>query len=156
MNAHGGLIAISHEADPAKGLWSLLAPCLLLLLCGFQPAVSRADTLDVCPSGCPYSLVQAAVLAASDGDTIRLFYDGGQAGALIEPSILIDRDVTIEGFDPDETQLRGGSSQGTATGRVLRIAEGATVTLRNFILRAGSGSPGGCIRNDGELTIESV
>ena len=31
-----------------------------------------ADTLDVCPSGCSYSSIQAAIDAASNGDTIQI------------------------------------------------------------------------------------
>ena len=126
---------------------------VLIMACWMLSAQAvRAETFDVCPSGCPYTLVQAAILAASDGDTVRLFYDG----TLVEPNILVDRDITFEGFAGFDTQLRGAVESNNATNRIFWIAEGVSVTMRNFNLRAGKDNPGGCIKNEGTLILESM
>ena len=73
-------------------------------------AQASAATLNVCPSGCPYTQLAPALGAAHDGDTIRLgpgTYDGG---------VTIDVSVKLAGAGAGRTIISGG-------GPVLTIGE---------------------------------
>lgn len=61
----------------------------ILLLVGF----AQAATLTVCPSGCEYSSIQAAIDAASPGDII-LVHSGGY-----KEQVFVNKDITLEGVD---------------------------------------------------------
>ena len=52
-----------------------------------------ADTLDVCPEGCAYSSIQAAIDDARDGDVIAI-----GMGTYTEPTITIEgKSLTLRG-----------------------------------------------------------
>jgi hypothetical protein len=75
---------------------------LLWLMDGRLAAVNASPTseLHVCLSGCPYSSVQAAVDAASDGDVIKVAagtYTGVRARAAVTQTVYISKSVTLQG-----------------------------------------------------------
>jgi hypothetical protein len=79
----------------------------LLLLASGQ---ASAATLNVCPSGCPYTQLAPALAVADDGDTIRIgpgTYNGG---------VTIDVSVKLVGAGAGRTIISGG-------GPVLAIGE---------------------------------
>ena len=88
---------------------------LALSVCRTVPAA----TLNVCPSGCPYSSIQAAVGAAASGDVIQI-----AAGRYVG-------NVTIEG----KALTLVGASGGTPATEVVGIGGGPVFTLGE-----GSGS----------------
>lgn len=69
---------------------------LLLALCTIAIALAApaamAATLHVCPSGCAYSTIQAAINAAASGDTV-----GVGPGTYVE-NVVIDRPLTLLGL----------------------------------------------------------
>jgi hypothetical protein len=93
---------------------ALSAPAIAaLLVLGVGQA--SAATLNVCPSGCPYTQLAPALAAAHDGDTIKIgpgTYDGG---------VTIDVSVKLVGAGAGRTIIRGG-------GPVLTIGEFGAAT----------------------------
>jgi hypothetical protein len=90
-------------------------------------AQASATTLNVCPSGCPYTQLAPALAAAHDGDTIRLgpgTYDGG---------VTIDVSVKLVGAGAGRTIVSGGGPVltigefGASTEPIVSI-EGVTIT----------------------------
>jgi pectin methylesterase-like acyl-CoA thioesterase len=75
---------------------------LLWLLNGSSTGLpaARAADLHVCPTGCAYSSVQAAVDAASAGDVIKVAtgtYTDVSTRAGVTQVVYIDKGVTIRG-----------------------------------------------------------
>jgi predicted outer membrane repeat protein len=101
--------------------------------------------LVVCPSGCQFTTLAAAIAAASNGDKIRL--DAGT----FEGGVTIDKDVSLIGSGAGETTITGPSP-------VVAIAGGATATISSLTISGGStgggdGSGGG-IANAGTLVLK--
>jgi hypothetical protein len=71
-----------------------------LLLIGVGQA--SAATLNVCPSGCPYTQLAPALAAAKDGDTIKIA-PGTYAGG-----VTINVSVKLVGAGPSSTTISGG------------------------------------------------
>jgi hypothetical protein len=72
----------------------------LLTGAGAGLPVAHAAELHVCPGGCPYSSVQAAVDAAGTGDVIKVAagtYTGVSARAGVTQVVYISKTITIQG-----------------------------------------------------------
>jgi len=88
---------------------------------------ASAKTLDVCPSGCPYTHIGPAIAAATSGDTIEVGR-GTYAGGFV-----INVSLKLVGQGPDATIIRGGGSVitigtfGTSSEPTVSI-KGVTVT----------------------------
>ena len=68
---------------------SSLIIAAILLMAGF----AQASVLTVCPDGCNYTSIQAAVYAAHPNDTIEV-----QSGTYNE-SVVLTKDVSFKGID---------------------------------------------------------
>lgn len=128
----------------------LLALLLALIGAGFwsSPA-SEAATICVNPGGTSpcLSSIQAAVNAASSGDTIQI------AAGTYNEHVLFSTNLTITGAGAGSTIV-----DGTNSGTVFTIP-GATVTISNLTIQHGSASasqPGGGIFNAANLTLTNV
>jgi hypothetical protein len=98
----------------------------LLLLASGQ---ASAATLNVCPSGCPYTQLAPALAAADNGDTIRIgpgTYDGG---------VTIDVSVKLVGAGASRTIIRGGGPVVTI-GEFGAVAE-PTVSIQGVTVTGG-------------------
>jgi hypothetical protein len=98
----------------------------LLLLASGQ---ASAATLNVCPSGCPYTQLAPALAAADDGDTIRIgpgTYDGG---------VTIDVSIKLVGAGASRTIISGGGPVVTI-GEFGALAE-PTVSIEGVTVRGG-------------------
>jgi hypothetical protein len=130
---------------------------VLVALLGVQHApIARADTITVCEDGsCQFTSIQAAVYAASDGDTISIL-DAEHT----ESQIFVNEDVTIVGGHLSGTIVQAVPEGRVAASRVFMIGSAARVTLRGVTIRYGraAGRParGGGILNYGVLTLEGV
>jgi hypothetical protein len=125
---------------------------LLLISVVLVTVVADAATLQVCPSGCPYTTIQAAVIAAQAGDTVQLFTTQDH----IEADIQVDKSLTIEGMGVSTSTILGAALEGDAVDRVFRILSWATVTIRDLSIMNGVTQNGGGILNEGSLTLIGV
>lgn len=100
------------------------------------------------PPGCDYATIQAALNAASNGDSIHVLTQPEHS----EAGILIDKDVTIFGDGREDTFIQAAISPNTASDRVFSISTGAEVVIRDLTIRHGNpgiSEDGGCIYVDG-------
>jgi hypothetical protein len=98
-------------------------------------------TLTVCPSGCQYATIPAALAVAHHGDTIAVgpgTYSGG---------FTIHASINLVGAGRRFTTISGGGS-------VVTIARGTSVTISKVTITEGHAEiDGGGIDNDGTLTL---
>lgn len=104
----------------------------------------------VCPSGCAYTTLQAAVDAVQTGDTVRICAGtfAGEAGRVV-----IAKNLTLVGAGTGKTILDGESADNQ---RVVDVAPGAVVTIRDLTIMRGNhpSDVGGGVRNQGTLTLD--
>lgn len=115
----------------SKKLFSKVFILLLvvgLLFAATQTVQAQAATLDVCPSGCTYDTIQAAITAATAGDTITV-----AAGSYNE-NVIVDKSVTLTGAGRDVTTV---TAVNTIDPVFRVIADG--VTISGFTLTGASG-----------------
>lgn len=127
----------SSRLRPRARLHQLAALGLLLLLLpaaqaqgasapAETPSATAAEatgaTLEVCPSGCQYRSVTQAVDAAVEGDTVLV-----QSGVYLEPTIRIEKPLTLEGRDWPVLDAQG-------EGSVVHVLADH-VTVRGFVLQ---------------------
>lgn len=126
---------------------------LVALLCAASLQVlattAQAKSLTVCPSGCSFTTIAAALQVAADGDTIDIG-EGTYAGGVV-----LEKNVTLKGAGRDRTTI-----QGTNQAAVVRIATRANVAIQAVTITGGGGSQtrvdatgGGGILNEGGLTL---
>lgn len=116
---------------------------LLVLSCWYLNVVGA--TLTVCPSGCGYTTIAAALAAASDGDIIYVNVNGSHT----ENGILINKSITIKGNGKATTFIQAAASRLSAADRVFNIPRTQsgstldnplTVTFEDFTIRNGYAS----------------
>jgi predicted outer membrane repeat protein len=124
----------------------VLAVALPWLLTGHGP-VARAATLQVCPAACPYTTIQAAVTAASSGDTINI----GE-GTYPEHVVVGSKVLTFVGAGASSTFV-----DGTNNGRVFSVTA-ASATFADLTIQNGKviSDSGGGIYANGALTLTDV
>lgn len=108
----------------AKAWLMLLGMASGLVVMNTVPA--QAETLKVCPSGCPYSTIQQALAAAANGDTISVApgtYPGG---------FTIGKNVTVVGSGAGQTTVRGTGRMGVG----ITVASGVTATIEGLTVDA--------------------
>ena len=137
------MVSNCHMAGPR--LRALLALTLVLAALGLAPTATYAATLAVCPSGCTYTGIQAAIDAAASGDTITI--GAGSYTALLS----IGKNLTLQGARADKTTINGGGG-----GSVITIASNATVAIDGVTVTGGNNTQfGGGINNAGTLTVSN-
>lgn len=145
-----------------KALIATAFAFLLVALCGVTSA--RAESLRVCDDAdvCQYATIQEAVDHARTGDEILVNVDGVHT----EAGIVIDKDLTIRGLDPNGTTVQAAAEPCLADAdRVFRITA-AKVTIADLAVRNGCsiagmenrmyGGQGGAIWSSGTLVLRNV
>ncbi len=125
-----------------------LMTLLALALWGLPAPAVHAAAPTVCNGSSCFSSLQAAINAATTGDTLTL-----GAGELTEAGIVVNKNLTIRGAGDDKTIVQAAATAGTASNRVVTVNGGVTATLQNLTVRHGKsatdygGEPGGGILN---------
>lgn len=110
----------------------------LLALAIFIPITAESAVRNVCKSGCPYILIQAAIDASSSGDTI-LVHDG----TYVENIDYKGKAVTVRSASGPSATIIDGDDDGTVV--TFKSGEGAGSVLDGFTLTNGNGNMGGGI-----------
>jgi len=124
---------------------------LLLLTAAGQASAGARETVRVCPSGCDYTTIQAAINAASHR-AIILIAPGTYGGFGVPGTDSSLTNVTLRGAGAGRTTISGGS-------HVVAIGGGVSVTITGVAITDGSGGSDGSaggIANDGILTLEDA
>jgi len=112
----------------------LLLPLLCTAFFAWHLQTARADTLEVCKSGCQYATIRAALAVAEPGDTVWV-----RAGEYRESeAVRLKPGVTLRGEDPQHPEwtiiLANGGNAVVGTGDMLTttcVLEGFTITNLN-------------------------
>jgi hypothetical protein len=143
---HGEGVAMARRGRILTRVVLLAMLCLASL---HFAAPARAKTLTVCPTGCDFATIAAAIQAAADGDTISIG-EGTYAGG-----VEIRKDVTLQGVGRDKTTILGAGQAA-----VIRVGTWANVVIQAVTITGGSGSRtrsgdtgGGGILNEGKLDL---
>ena len=124
-------------------------PCLVLLAL-FRPSSAAADVLVVGPQGAPFSTLQAAVDAASDGDVVLVrsgTYAGcsvvGKSVALVadpQHGVALSTPLTVQNLDPlDEVTVAGFAVRPTFGGGIRLLNNQGAVRLAGLMSLPSSG-----------------
>jgi hypothetical protein len=105
---------------------------------------ANAAQLTVCPSGCQYTTIAAALAAAHDGDTIAVG-PGTYVG-----NVTIGVSVRLIGAGRNATTISGDGSVGPS---VVTIHRGTSVRISRVTITGGLAFHGGGVDNDGTLTL---
>jgi hypothetical protein len=111
---------------------SVLGLAMLLTLWLFLPHPAESGGATVCPSGCDYTTIQAAVTNVAEGSTILV------AAGVYTESVLITQSLTLEGASAMSTTITANTLPQYTS--VMTISEGITVTLKGFQISGGTGS----------------
>ena len=119
---------------------------------GFNGAVAQ-KTLQVCPSGCPFSSIQQAIAAAARGDTILV------GAGTYQDNLSIVKSLTLKGASQDTVVIQGLA----AAKPVIRIAGRTKVILEDLTLSDAKAGPtsakladGLRIRDKANVTVTRV
>jgi nitrous oxidase accessory protein NosD len=140
---------MAKKANPKTANRCFMAAAYLVLV-GMLVAATQgasAATLTVCSSGCDYSDLSGAILAASSGDTLEL------GAERFEGAFVIDRALTLTGQGNEATVL-----DGNGLGTTLTVQASATsVILQDLQVTGGlvDGNGGGIV-NDANLFAQGV
>jgi predicted outer membrane repeat protein len=113
-------------------MYKLSVLALSFFLLSLSSSVS-ANTITVCGSGCNQTTIQAAVNAASAGDTILINVNG----AITESGISISKNLVIRGLGQNTTIVQAHAVRGSAIHRVFYIYNNANVTIENLTVQNG-------------------
>jgi hypothetical protein len=111
--------------------------------CAGDAVCSGGQCCDVCPRGCRFTTVQAAINAAADDAVIALC-----PGTYLE-QITIGKSLTLvgQGKDASKTILRN------ATGPIVLIEAGGSARLQNLTVTGVTSGATGGILNQGSLSL---
>lgn len=110
-------------------------------------AFSVAQPYTVCPSGCPFSKIQAALDAAKDGDTITV------GPGVYRENLVITKSVSLVGADPAQVRLMPGGPA-YALIQVGDESTLGTVRLEGFTLQQAAGLVENSVYTDVDSSIQ--
>ena len=142
-------VVVRVEAPGPNGNANTVCRVAILLLVvialgAAAPSRGYAAVRTVCASGCKYTTIAAAIVAAKAGDTIRIL-----DAVHTEWNITVDRNLTIKGLGATKTAVDGGSP--SPNGTVFTVDSGVTARFQNLTIRNASNDA--LVNNGGTVTI---
>lgn len=126
---------LSHR----RGWFTVLFLALVVwLVTRTQPA--HAATLSVCPRGCSFTTITAAIAAANAGDTIAI------GAGVYQEMLVIDKNLILQGAGS------AGTVVSSSADTVITVAQDRTVHLNNLTI--GDAGVNGIV-NHGQLTLQA-
>lgn len=116
---------------PAARAALVWTPLLFALSASASAVVYR-----VCPSGCDFTSIAAAIDAASNNDVIEL--DIELPTVHTEQGVVTDKTIHISGNGRDVTIWQAASAPGSASDRLLTLGLGGALFLRDMTMRHGN------------------
>ncbi|NBB92866.1 MAG: hypothetical protein GVY32_06845 [Gammaproteobacteria bacterium] len=133
-----------------------VAYAAVLIIAGVLAVPGQSATWTVCPSGCDAISIQAAIDQATSGDIVEIV-DSTPPSPMTESDVVVDKSIEIDGAGRDVTTVRAASGPYMASARVFHILSGNSVIIRDMTIQFGvGGTNGGCLLNEGDLTLENV
>jgi hypothetical protein len=121
----------------------------VLMVVPLSLAFSAAQPYTVCPSGCPFTKIQAALDAANEGDTITV------GPGVYRENLKITKSLSLSGADPAQVRLLPG---GPAYA-LVQIGEESTlktVRIEGFTLQRVEGLVEYAVSDDVVTSIERL
>ncbi|MEM2126425.1 MAG: right-handed parallel beta-helix repeat-containing protein, partial [Candidatus Methanosuratincola sp.] len=125
-----------------------LVGLLVLVTVWLGLALPVAQPYTVCPSGCPFSKIQAALDAAKDGDTITV------GPGVYKENLKITKSVSLVGADPAQVRLMP-SGPAYALIQVGEESTLGTVRIEGFTLQQAIGLVEQAIYTEVDSSIQS-
>ena len=124
-----------------------------LLVAVGSPPMAQAKSLTVCPSGCQFTTIAAALGVAASGSQIAIgpgTYSGG---------FIVDKKVTLYGVGAEQTAISGTISADTISGGASNnygggIYNTGTLTLKESTVSGNGAVKGGGIYSTGTLSLK--
>ena len=161
-----GFVSIAAAVIGAVAVWMGIFLSLSPSPLGRVAASPAVTELHVCKAGCAYTTVQAAIDAAATGDEIRIasgiYTDAvNRAGqwqiAHITRSVALRGGFTTTNWFTPDLSLNPVTLDAGASGRVIYVGAGLTVTLEGLRARGGAVTGnGGGIYTASPLTLTQV
>lgn len=135
---------------PVRRLTLLIGISIMILHLFPGSAVRAARPEDVCPSGCAFSSIAAAIAAAAPNAAITI-----DPGTYHETNINISKNITLKGVGSTLVIVDAQNN-----GQIFSIGAGLTVYMQGMTLKNANNSAtdndGGAIFNQGTLYLEDM
>ncbi len=115
-----------------------------------DPSLAAASILRVCPSGCTYGSIQAAINAAQTGDTIKVS-PGIYTETLLVAAPVAAKSFSLKGSGPKKTIVDGNQQ-----GIVLEVDTNYAVDITDMAFTNGKDLPVGGIFNHGTMKLTNA
>lgn len=115
------------------------------------PSARAAATLTVCPSGCSDTNIQAAVNAASPGDTV----DVRSSGSPYTQQVIVAKPITLEGDPNDSRPLLRFTPSSTSMPTLRFTIAASPSTLKHMVVQSNGGQSNDAVvfeHADGTIT----
>jgi predicted outer membrane repeat protein len=133
-----------------KGLCQLRRPAAVVIATLAIGPVALGDTVDVCPEGCDYAVIQDAIDQAEDGDEV-VVSSGTYTGSGAAVVDLGGKSITLRGADGAEATIIDG--EGARCGILCESGESGKTLIEGFTIRNGSNDKGGGIVCEGSSPV---
>ncbi len=139
LSSPGGLGEPEEMEGSMRRRFQAVAACAALAACLIGASSASASMKTVCSSGCPFTSINAAIAAATEGSTITI-----AKGTYVE-NVVVNKPVTLEGsgkntvIEPavaNPVCSPGSLCEGAASNIVL--VEASNVTLRKLALEGAT------------------
>jgi hypothetical protein len=140
---------LTRKEDIMPSSLRLVLTSILAVAALSSAALANATTLNVCSSGCLYSRIQDAIVAAQHGDVIQI-----GAGTYFE-NLKVNKSLTLNGAGRDKTRIDGRLLAPVVTLDGGSVTGDVPVILSNMTITHGRGiGVGGGVDVEGGMRLQ--